>query len=115
LFGARRAADAARAHRSLALGGFMFAHPRRYASAPSGRRFAHHVHSVALGLCLAALLAGCTTAPPTPVAGAHPANPEIRSRATAYRPVVGPYVSQRPRDASDWLQSNERVAPQEKP
>ena len=93
----------------------MFAHSRRRAPTPSRWRFAHHVPSVPLGLCLAALVAGCTTAPPTPVAGAHPANPEIRSRATAYRPVIGPYVSQRPRDPSDWLQSNERVAPREKP
>lgn len=93
----------------------MFAHPRRHASAPTGRRPAHHLHPAALaGLCLAGFLAGCTTAPPAPVAGAHPANPDAHARAMAYRPVIDPYASQRPRDPSEWRQSNERVAPQEK-
>lgn len=93
----------------------MFAHPLRYASAPSGRRAAFHLHPAALaGLCLAALLAGCTSTPPAPVAGAHPADPDARARPAAYRPVIGPYASQRPRDPSDWRQNNERVAPQEK-
>jgi len=95
----------------------MFGHPRRYASAPLGQRFALGVIRPALflGLCLAvSLLSACTGAPRAPVAGAHPANPEAPAPPTAYRPVVGPYLSQRPRDPSDWRQSNERVAPQEK-
>ena len=92
----------------------MFAHPRRYASAPSRRRSAFHLHPVALAaLCLVTLLAGCTVAPPAPVAG-NPADPDARGRPTAYRPVIGPYASQRPRDPSDWRQNNERVAPLEK-
>lgn len=93
----------------------MFAHPWRYASVPLRRRSAHHPHPIAVAaLCLAALVAGCSVAPPAPVAGTHPANPDTRTRPGAYRPVIGPYVSQRPRDPSDWRQSNERVAPQEK-
>lgn len=94
----------------------MFAHSRRHASASFRPRFARHVYPAGLaGLCLAALLAGCTAAPPAPVTGAHPANPDTHARATAYRPVIGPYASQRPRDPSGWRQNNERVAPQEKP
>lgn len=93
----------------------MFAHHRRNAPTPVGRCSALYIHPARLvGLCLAALLAGCTAAPPGPVTGAHPANPDAHSRPTAYRPVVGPYTSQRPRDPSEWRQSNERVAPQEK-
>ena len=92
----------------------MFAHSRRHMSAVL-RRFAPGVPSAGLAtLCLAALLAGCTAAPPAPITGAHPANPDAPARPTAYRPVVGPYVSQRPRDPSEWRHSNERVAPQEK-
>jgi hypothetical protein len=94
----------------------MLAHSRRYASAPLRRRTAYHRYPAALaGLCVAALLAGCTVAPPAPIASAHPANPDTDARPTAYRPVIGPYASQRPHDPSGWRQNNERVAPQEKP
>ena len=89
----------------------MFALPYLRASARRVRRIL-----CGLGpawLCLL-LLAGCTAAPPAPVSGAHPANPDASARPAAYRPVVGPYASQRPRDPSDWRQNNERVAPQEK-
>lgn len=61
------------------------------------------------------LLAGCVTAPSTPVSGAHPADREAHARPAAYRPVIDPYVSRRPRNPSGWLENNERVAPQEKP
>jgi hypothetical protein len=94
----------------------MFAHSRRHAPAPSGRRVTYHCTlPVALaGLCLATFLAGCTGTPPSPVAGAHPANPDVPSRPAAYHSVIAPYASQRPRDPSEWRKNNERVAPQEK-
>lgn len=65
-------------------------------------------------LCLL-LLAGCATVPPAPVSLAHPANHEASARPAAYRPVIGPYASQRPHDPGGWRENNERVAPQGKP
>ena len=94
----------------------MFAHSRRYAPTHLGRFADHFLRLVSVaGLCLAALLAGCTGTPPSPVVGAHPANPDIPSRPAAYRSVIGLHSSQRPRDPSEWRENNERVAPQEKP
>jgi hypothetical protein len=94
----------------------MLAHICRRASAPSERGIAHFVQAPMLaGLCLAGLLAGCSGAPPAPITGVHPASPDVSTRPTAYRGVIGPYVSQRPRDPSAWRENNERVAPQEKP
>jgi len=67
-----------------------------------------------LVLCLALFLAGCANAP-VPVVAGHPADPESRTRPTAYQPVLGAYASQRPRDPSAWRENNERVAPRDKP
>lgn len=89
----------------------MFAQSRPHAPARSGHS-AGFLHPAALALCLA-LLAGCSSAPP-PV-GPHPADPQAPSRPAAYRPVVGPYASQRPVEPSGWRKNNERVAPQDKP
>jgi hypothetical protein len=92
----------------------MIAHRCRRAFAPTGRRFAHSLLGLApiAGVC--ALLAGCSGAS-APIAGAHPADPNAPTRPAAYRGVIGPYVSQRPGEPSEWRRSNERVAPQEKP
>ena len=89
----------------------MFAH--HGLRAPATRRRVLHGLSPAL-FCLL-LLAGCTAAPPAPVNALHPADPEAGARAASYRPVVGPYTSQRPREPGGWRENNERVAPQEKP
>jgi hypothetical protein len=87
----------------------MFAQSRPHAPAigHSACRFL-----ATLALCLA-LLAGCSSAPPP--AGPHPADPQARSRPAAYRPVIGPYTSERPLEPSGWRENNERVAPKEKP
>ena len=89
----------------------MFAHHYLRASASRGRRILRGFGPAWLWL----LLAGCTAAPPAPVSGAHPANHEASARPAAYRPVIAPYKSQRPRDPGGWRENNERVAPQEKP
>jgi len=94
----------------------MLAHLCRRASAPSERRIKCFIQAPMLaGLCLAALLAGCSGAPPAPITGVHPASPDVSTRPAAYQRVIGPYASQRPRDPSAWRENNERVAPQERP
>lgn len=93
----------------------MFAHLRRV-SVSSRRRTSHHFSRVLIpaSLCFA-LLAGCTGAPPAPLAGAHPANPDVGAKPVSYRSVIGGYTSQRPREPGGWQDNNTRVAPQEKP
>jgi hypothetical protein len=69
-----------------------------------------------IGLLVAALSGqGCTSVPPAPLAGPHPADPRVATPPVAYRTVVGPYASQRPRDPAEWREQNERIAPAEKP
>jgi hypothetical protein len=63
-------------------------------------------------LAIFLMTAGCSAAPPSPVAGVDPANPQARVRPVAYRSVIGPYVSQRPVEPAPWTEQNERVAPQ---
>ena len=69
------------------------------------------VISIAL-LCLP--FAACVSAPEPPVAGPDPADPQVRVPATAYRPVLGGYSSQRPVEPAPWRERNERVAPAER-
>ena len=90
----------------------MFAHRCLRASVLRVRRIL--CDSGPTWLCIL-LLAGCAATPPAPVSGAHPANHEASARPAAYRTVIGPYASQRPRDPGGWRENNERVAPQEKP
>jgi hypothetical protein len=87
---------------------------------PSGRRFASQSSPVrrtalrrAALLLLLACAAGCTAAPPAPLAGPDASDPH--ARPVGYRPVVGPYASGRPADPAAWRERNERVAPPEKP
>lgn len=84
----------------------------RHASALP-RRFAPRFIRVTLTAGLCALLAGCTG--PARVTSPHPADPDGSARPVTYRSVIGPYAKQLPGDPSEWRQSNERVAPQEKP
>jgi hypothetical protein len=86
--------------------------PGRNASALP-RRFAPRFIRVTLTAGLCALLAGCTG--PARLTAAHPADPDSSARPVTYRNVIRPYAKQRPGDPSEWRQSNERVAPQEKP
>jgi hypothetical protein len=60
---------------------------------------------------VAALVSGCTAAPPVPIAGAHPADPSSPSRRAAYRAVIDAAASRRPADPLDWTEQNNRVAP----
>ena len=67
-------------------------------------------------LCLAALtaVAGCA-APTRPFVSPDPADPSVRVPPVAYRSTLGAYRSQRPVEPGDWIDTNERVAPQPKP
>jgi hypothetical protein len=60
------------------------------------------------------LLAGCTDAPKSPVAGPDPGDPGARAPRVGYRSTVAPYTSHRPVDPGPWVEQNERVAPQPK-
>ena len=66
----------------------------------------------AAGLIATALLMqGCAPIQQQPFKGANAADPAVRVPATAYRPVLGTYTSQRPVDPASWRERNERVAP----
>ena len=86
-------------------------------SALGGRRAAHAARPPAgAGLALATLLlAGCAAVPPTPVAGAHPADPGAPARAAVYRGETAGGSAARPAEPSEWRDSNERVTPGGKP
>ena len=95
----------------------MFAHPITRSPRTFRRIVARSCRPVLhIGLLFAALLGqGCASLPPAPLAGPDPVDPRAPSRPVAYRTVVGPYTSQRPRDPVEWRELNERVAPSEKP
>lgn len=65
-------------------------------------------------VCLCLLAAACATEPARLVAGADPADPAAPVPATAHRPALEGYVSQRPVDPAPWREQNERVAPKPK-
>ncbi len=60
---------------------------------------------------LALLLAGCTDAPRSPVAGPDPADPGSRAPRVDYRSTIGSYKSQRPVEPAPWGEQNGRVTP----
>ncbi len=67
---------------------------------------------LAAGLAaLALLMQGCAPIPQRPFQGADAADPEVRVPATAYRPVLGIYTSQRPVEPALWRERNESVTP----
>ena len=91
----------------------------RHVPAPVGRRIMYGWIPAPVARCgalvLAALVSGCAGAPPAPIAGAHPADPQAHVRPAAYQPVIGAYTRERPRDPAPWREKNERVTPEEKP
>ena len=60
------------------------------------------------------LLAAACSQPPRWLASADPSNPSVHVPATAYRPVLSGFVSQRPAEPGSWREQNERVAPRQK-
>ena len=66
----------------------------------------------AILLCL--LTTACVSTAKRPIAGPDPSDPNARAPATAYRPVLGGYVSQRPVEPAPWHEQNDRVAPAQK-
>ena len=96
----------------------MFAHLLARALGRSGPHFACRAGLLTARTVLllgAALLAGCSTLPPAPLAGTKPSDPGAAIPRAAYRPVIGPYASRRPGDPSEWRQQNDRIAPEVKP
>ncbi len=66
-------------------------------------------------LTACALLAqGCAAIPPRPFRGTDASNPDVRVLATAYRPVIGTYSSQRPVEPAPWRERNDHVTPTQK-
>lgn len=80
----------------------------------SGLLFSVLLWRAVLGLCAAALVASCVSAPPVSLAGADPSDPQVRVPPAAYRSAFERYSSQRPVEPSPWREQNERVAPQPK-
>jgi hypothetical protein len=83
-----------------------------------GVRTARTVPAIVRGLgaaLLCLLTSACFPTPERPTAGADPSNPIARVPATAYRPVLGGYVSQRPVEPAPWREQNDRVAPSKNP
>ena len=68
-------------------------------------------HAAIALVALLPLLAGCFAAPMPPLAGAHPAEPDVKVPAVPYSSVLGRYVSRRPVEPAPWREQNERVAP----
>ena len=66
----------------------------------------------AILLCL--LTTACVSTAERPIAGHDPSDPNARAPTTAYRPVLGGYVSQRPVEPAPWREQNDRVAPAQK-
>lgn len=63
-----------------------------------------------LTVAVAALLAACAI--PAPFSQQiDPANADVPTQATGYRPVTDGYVSRRPVEPADWRGSNDSVAP----
>jgi hypothetical protein len=94
----------------------MFAHLWPHVPASLARGATRCIHPAPFAaLALTGLLAGCAGAPSAPVSGAHSADAAAPARPAAYRSVIGPYASQRPREPSAWTDTNTRVAPQDKP
>lgn len=96
----------------------MFAHSSARAPGRSGPHVACPAGLLgprAALLLVTTLLAGCGALPPAPLAGASPSDPGAAIPRAAYRPVVGPYVSRRPGDPSEWRRQNDRITPEVKP
>ena len=62
-------------------------------------------------VAMSVLLAACSVTQQRKVAALDASAADARVPATAYRPVLGGYVSQRPVEPAPWREQNERVAP----
>ena len=76
---------------------------RRALLARSNLRFVAAVGAIALTSC---------TPPAPPLAGLDPSDPAVPVAGVGYRSTVSGYRSQRPAEPGDWIEQNERVAPQ---
>lgn len=80
----------------------------------AGRLFNFRGGLLATAALAASALGGCMPAT-VPLAGADPADPNVRVAAVGYRSTVAPYTRLRPTAPTGWREHNERVAPTPKP
>lgn len=76
----------------------------------AGKPFNFRRGVLATAAFAASTLAGCMPAT-VPLAGADPADPNVRVAAVGYRSTVAPYTRLRPTAPTGWREQNERVAP----
>jgi hypothetical protein len=96
------------------MGGFMLAHricTRAAALGPQRVRSAGRVAALAAAVIL---LNACSQTPQR-LAGPDPSDPQAPARPAAYRPVIGPYASQRPVEPLPWRDQNDRLTPAPQP
>ena len=75
---------------------------------------AARIMPVACALLFCLLTSACLSTPERLTAGPDPSDPKARAPVTAYRPVLGGYVSQRPVEPAPWREQNDRIAPTQK-
>lgn len=64
-------------------------------------------------LCFGAVFGhACGALPPIPFLEPEPSNPNVAVPPVSYGSVIAPYVSLRPAKPGNWLQQNQRAAPQ---
>jgi hypothetical protein len=90
----------------------MFAPTRALAVRRAARTFRHRWLSAA-GLAL--IVAACAPAPPPPLAGPDPADPNVRVPPAAYRSPIPASGPRRPVEPSAWQGEGAAPAPAAKP
>ena len=76
----------------------------------AGKTFNFRGGLLATAALAASALGGCMPAT-VPLAGADPADPNVRVAAVGYRSTVAPYTRLRPTAPTGWREQNERVTP----
>lgn len=80
----------------------------------AGRQFKFRSGVLALVSAAAFALGGCMPVT-VPLAGADPADPNVRVAGVGYRSTVAPYTRLRPAAPAGWREQNQSVAPTPKP
>jgi len=79
---------------------------------PARRRHFGFLWPVLAAIAIA--LPGCMPATTASLAGADPADPNVRVAPVGYRSTTAPYTSLRPAAPAPWRERNDSVAPQPK-
>jgi hypothetical protein len=89
----------------------MFALTSARALLTTGRAARPTLHRAGLTVALCAALSACAAPPQLPAA----ANPDSRTAAVPYRPVLSGYRAGRPVEPAEWRGRNDAVTPRERP